>query len=186
MPRLFIALSLPEAVKAELVTMQGGVNDARWVNRDNFHLTLRFIGEINNPTVADIVDALSGIRASAFDLALAGLGHFAARGKLRAIWAGVDRAPELLSLQRKVDHAVRDARIGQRERRYLPHVTLARFPPVPLERASGYLATRALFRTAPFQVETLTLFESILNSAGALYVPVFEHRFAGQHGAASA
>ena len=88
MIRLFVALELPEAVRTRLSMLQGGVPGARWSTDEQLHLTLRFIGEVDDNVAHDIDDALAGIRAPAFTLELAGVGEFGGKNP-RALWAGV-------------------------------------------------------------------------------------------------
>ncbi|VAW02968.1 2'-5' RNA ligase, partial [hydrothermal vent metagenome] len=102
MARLFVALSIPDAVRDALSTLQNGVDGARWRPPENFHITLAFIGEADRHQFNDAIDALSQIDAPAFDLTLAGAGSFGER-KPRALWAGVKSEPGLTHLQSKVE-----------------------------------------------------------------------------------
>jgi 2'-5' RNA ligase len=101
MIRLFVAVELPETVRDRLLTLEGGVPGARWVNEDQMHLTLRFIGEVDDNVANDVDDALSGIRAPGFELELSGVGEFGGKNP-RALWAGVRPNPALLHLQKKL------------------------------------------------------------------------------------
>jgi 2'-5' RNA ligase len=91
MLRLFVALDLPPLVKAQLAALSGGIPGAKWIPPENYHLTLRFIGEIE-PWLAEEVDAaLAAIRAPRFDLALAGLGTFEKGGRIQSIHVTAER-----------------------------------------------------------------------------------------------
>ena len=112
--RLFVALDLPWELKQRLALLSGGIPGARWVGTENFHLTLRFMGEVHPIQAEEIDHTLAAIRAPAFDLSLAGVGVFGkgdAKGeRAAALWAGVDRNPALDHLQTKIETALRRAR----------------------------------------------------------------------------
>ena len=148
--------------------------DARWVDPDNLHLTLRFIGEVEEPLVEDIVYALRSIRMAPFPLTLSGVGHFESRQKVRQLWAGVESSPPLVDLQGRVDAAVRRAGIGVEAKRFVPHVTLARPKGVKASTAGAWLQAAGLFRGFPFTVSSFTLFASYLGRGGPVYQPVEE------------
>ncbi len=98
MIRLFVALPLPPMVRQHLALISGGVPGARWTSLENFHLTLRFIGEVDEGTAADVDEALLRLKARPFSLQLAGVGVFGG-DKLRQLWVGVEREPALVTLQ---------------------------------------------------------------------------------------
>jgi len=168
--RLFIAIALPEEVKERLAGLAGGLPGARWVPPANMHLTLRFVGEIDNGQARDLDDALSLIDGKGFDLVLRGIGAFAESHRLRSLWVGVEPVEPLLRLQAKVEQAVVRAGLPVERRKFKPHVTLARFRSDPPEqKLSDYLAQHGLFRAAPVAVHDFTLFSSFLGSEGAIY-----------------
>ena len=86
MIRLFTALPLPDDVRARLATLSGGIDGARWVAPENLHVTLRFIGEVAEHRIDDIVPALAGLRTPLVTVTLEETGHFGSRGKARSIW----------------------------------------------------------------------------------------------------
>ena len=168
MIRLFVALEIPPALRDRLVLLQGGVPGARWQTVEQLHLTLRFIGDVQESLAADIDDALAMIRVPAFTLELAGVGEFG--GKLpRAIWAGVRPNDDLMHLQRKIETAMQRLGLEAEERKYTPHVTLARLKNAPRPKVMEFLAHQALFASGPFRVEQFALFSSHLGSGGAVY-----------------
>ncbi len=81
MPRLFVAIDFPDAVNRRLAGLTGGVRGARWLPPEQFHLTLRFIGEVEDSALTEIAEALSEIRVAPFSLRLSGVGHFPPRGR---------------------------------------------------------------------------------------------------------
>ena len=105
MLRLFVGIGFPPELKLRLSLLCSGVPGAKWVDPGNFHLTLRFIGEIGEDVAADIDEALSRLRARRFTLQIAGTGVFGGE-KPRSLWAGVERSPELAGLRDKIEQAL--------------------------------------------------------------------------------
>jgi 2'-5' RNA ligase len=170
MIRLFVALALPDSVVEGLMQLQSGVPGARWSTREQLHLTLRFIGEVDGRDAAAIDDALASIRAPRFALELKGVGEFGGKNP-RALWTGVrDEAP-VSHLQRKIESAVQRVGLPPEERKFSPHVTLARLRGAPRERVITFLAAHALYTSAPFDVNTFILYSSTLTPKGSLYRP---------------
>ena len=182
MVRLFVAVDLPQAVRERLSALQGGVPAARWVASENLHLTLRFIGEVDYATARDIDDALNRIRAPAFAVAVAGVGCFGPEKRPRALWAGTDPSSPLQFLRDKVDRAVVAAGLAPDDRKFKPHVTLARFRERPGPRLARWLTDNSLLRLGPISVDRFTLFESTLGGEGAVYRPIAEYALASESG----
>ncbi len=168
MARLFVALSIPDAVRDALSTLQNGVDGARWRPIENFHITLAFVGEADRHKFNDAIDALSQVEAPAFDLALAGTGSFGER-KPRAVWAGVKNEPGLAHLQSKVETVLRRAGFDLDARKFTPHVTLAYLTGARRDDVLQYCAANELFSTAPFCVQEFHLFSSQLGAAVSHY-----------------
>lgn len=175
MIRLFVGLELPEDIRSMLSGLCGGVPGASWVSTDSMHLTLRYIGEVSEGDADDVHDALMRVRAPSFDLSLAGVGHFATGDELRVLWAGVAKSAELLQLQRNVESALVRMGFPREERRWRPHVTLARCAGTSVLHAQGFLQHHALFRAGPFTIEHFTLFSSHRHADGASYTAEAEY-----------
>src|SRR5690348_399997 len=166
--RLFVALALPDEVAATLALIQSGVPGARWSTRDQLHLTLRFIGEVDGRATSAIDDALSLVRAPTFRLTLKSVGQFGGRNP-SALWVGVETNPTLLHLQRKVESALQRAGLPAETRKYTPHVTLARLRGSPSQKVIAYLADHSLFGVPPFDVRGFILYSSVTSPNGSLY-----------------
>ena len=171
MIRLFVAIEIPAELRLRMTALCAGVERARWVPEENLHLTLRFIGEVGEDVGEDVVAALSALRGEPFAVTVVGAGHFATGRRVRALWLGVDRTPALDALRRRVESALVRSGLAPEQRKYSPHVTLARLPGAAPGEVSGWLAANALFRAAPFVVERFVLFSSHLGRAGAIYTP---------------
>ncbi len=174
MPRLFVALDVPESVKDMLQEIRetADLRGARWTKRPTWHITLHFIGDAAIAPVDDALSALStDTQAAAFHLALNGLGVFPKRGRPRVLWAGIDAPPALATLHRLSGEALKTTGYQPEARAYHPHITLARFKSEApgkqyLER---YLASQASLKSEPFPVHHITLYESTLTPEGAVY-----------------
>ncbi len=169
MIRLFVALELPEDVRGSLARLCSGLPGARWVPPENLHLTLRFIGEVDQGFAEDIDAALGTVKTPAFDLFLEGVGHFGKGRAARTLWVGVGSSETLVRLQAKIETALLGAGVAPETRKFTPHVTLARLKAPPRGKLESYLLAHDAFRTRPFAVTRFALFSSFLSSSGAIY-----------------
>lgn len=169
--RLFVAIPVPPLQRAELARLQAGVPGARWVEPESFHLTLRFIGHVDNAHATDIDDQLARVGALAFELAIKGVGYFVEGGKPTALYAAVETNPALEALQRKVESAVARAGVAPERKRFTPHVTLARFSgrQDAGHHLAQFMASHSLFRPQPFEVEHFSLYSSVTRPGGPIY-----------------
>jgi len=167
MLRLFVGIGFPPELKLRLSLLCSGVPGAKWVDPGNFHLTLRFIGEIGEDTAADIDDALSRLRARRLTLQIAGTGVFG--DKPRNLWAGVERSPELVGLRDKIEQSLIRVGLPPEPRKFAPHVTLARLLDPPLDKLRDFLTAHAQFRAEPLPVEGFSLIASFQTKAGSVY-----------------
>ena len=173
MIRLFVALELPEAVRQRLVGLQGGVPGARWVAPENLHVTLRFLGEVDEPTAQDIDAELERLVAAPFLFSLDGKDYFGAgRKKPYALILTVPRTDPLQALRDKIDRAAVAAGLPPDDRKYRPHVTLARLRDTPMERVRRWVTEHGPFHAGPLPAERFVLFRSHLGSAAAAYEPL--------------
>jgi 2'-5' RNA ligase len=176
--RLFVALAIPDAVADGLLLIQAGVPGAKWQTREQLHLTLRFIGEVDGHDADAIHDALSGVSAPGFTLALKGVGEFGGKNP-RAVWAGIEANDALLHLQRKIETAVQRIGIEAEPRKFTPHVSLARLKGAPRGRVMDYLVDHALYASPAFAVRAFILYSSHLSPNGSLYRAEHSYRLRG-------
>ncbi len=171
MIRLFVALTVPNAVAQSLLPVQAGVPGAHWQERDKLHLTLSFIGEVEGSAMAMIDDALAGIDAPGFTLQLHGVGQFGEgkRARAHALWAGVRPNPALEHLQHKVANAIRRVGTPSDGHKYTPHVTLARMRHPEPGKVVEWLTHHALYTSPEFEAGAFHLYSSRLTSDGSLY-----------------
>ena len=174
--RLFVALDLPWPLRERLAQLAFGLAGARWVPPENMHLTLRFIGEVPNWRAEEIDLALHAIKARVFPLVLTGVGVFEKAGRVTALWAGIERSPQLDHLQSKVETALQRAGLEPERRRFTPHVTLARLDQPANEKITRFMQAHNLFRAESFPVEHFTLFSSQLGKEGSVYTAENDYR----------
>jgi 2'-5' RNA ligase len=166
--RLFVALSIPDDVAASLMLPQGGVPGARWQSREQLHLTLRFVGEVDGRDARALDAALAGIDAPAFEMQLHSVGQFGNR-QPDSLWAAT-RANDLLThLQRKVDSAIRRVGVPADAHKFTPHVTLARLRHPDTQKVIEWLTQHALYTSSEFTVGAFQLYSSKLTSDGSIY-----------------
>ena len=122
MHRLFVGLEMPPAINHDLLGLCQGVSDAKWADIAPFHLTIRFIGDVDDGLLEDIQNALANIETPAFDLALKGVGYFPPRGPAKILWAGIEEAPLLLRLRGQVTATLETIGLTFKPNRFL-------FPP---------------------------------------------------------
>ena len=172
MMRLFVALALPSAMRTRLSFLAGGLPGVRWVPPENYHLTLRFIGELPGWRAEEVDHALSNIRAPGFALQLNGVGIFAKAGRITTLYIGVERNPALEHLQAKVERALQHAGVEAERARFVPHVTMARLGSqrgeTPEAKVAAWVQSHNLFRSTPMVVEHFTLFSSMLGKEQAV------------------
>lgn len=180
MLRLFVALDLPGEIRDRLVMLQAGVPGARWVKPENLHVTLRFIGEVEDPVAQDLDAALVRVAAPEFALQLDGVGHFGSERKPQVLWAGVARSEPLQFLRDKVDRAVVAAGLSPDERKFRPHVTLGKLKEAPAERVARWLSGNALFLAGPIAMHGFGLYRSHLYSEGAIYEELVHYPLNGR------
>jgi 2'-5' RNA ligase len=179
MMRLFVGLDLPWPVRERLSGLAwAGIEGARWVPTENYHLTLRFIGETPGYMAEEIDHALAALKPRAFPLTLSGLGTFSRGGKVSALWVGVEKCPELDHLRGKIETALQRIGLEPERRRFQPHVTLARLDNVTEAKVAGFVAAHNLFRADPIAVEHFTLFSSRLGKEQAVYTAEVEYELA--------
>ncbi len=169
MPRLFTGLKLPQSLAFDLSLMRGGLSGARWINAEDYHITLRFIGDVDGATADDVYDLLARVRRPPLDVTLDTLTSFGG-DKPRALVARAKPTPQLLELQAEHERLLRRIGMAPETRRYTPHVTLARLRATGSSEMAHYLADRGLFATRRFPVDHFVLFSARDSVGGGPYV----------------
>jgi RNA 2',3'-cyclic 3'-phosphodiesterase len=169
MPRLFTAIEIPAVVAQTLNFLRGGLPGARWIDSENYHITLRFIGDVDVRVAHDVASMLDRVSRSAFELRLDGVSSFGGR-KPRAVFANVAASQALMDLQAEHERLMQRVGLPPEGRKYTPHVTLARLRDSSSRQVADYLSERGSFRSAPFRVERFVLYSSRDSVGGGPYV----------------
>ncbi len=141
MPRLFTGLEIPEDLGQSLSLLRGGLPGARWIDPENYHLTLRFIGDVDDEIAQEIAWLLGKVRRRDFELRLDGLSSFGG-SKPRAIVAAVAPSQSVMELQAEHERLMQRVGLDPEGRKYTPHVTLARLRDTSSFEVAEYLSAR--------------------------------------------
>jgi 2'-5' RNA ligase len=170
MHRLFIALDLPDQVNEALANICFGIPGAKWVPKDQMHLTLRFIGDADDAMLSDITEILEDVNNSGFSLTLKGVGYFPPRRKPNVLWVGIEPSEQLAELKDSIENLLEELGLPGEERKYHAHVTLARLRhEAPLDKITGFLSAYGLFKIEAVPVTEFHLYSSILTGDGAVH-----------------
>lgn len=169
MPRLFTALEIPRDATLSLSLLRGGLPGARWIDVENYHMTLRFIGDVEGHIADEIATALDRVQRPAFSLSLSGVGAFGGK-KPHSIWAGVAASPELIALQAEIERICQRLGLPKDQHKFTPHVTLARLKNPNLEELAAYLSARGNFATDSFRMTRFVLMSSRESIGGGPYI----------------
>ncbi len=149
--------------------LRGGISGARWIDAENYHITLRFIGDIDERMASEIVEVLSEIRRPSFPVTLEGLSWFGA-DKPRAIVAKIKPTAPLVELQADQERRLRRIGLQPEPRKYTPHVTLARLRSASTLAVADYLSVRGYFRIPQFEATRFVLFSARESTGGGPYL----------------
>lgn len=175
--RLFVAITLPERVKKKLGNFERPIEGVHWQDSSQMHLTLRFIGSVNDDTSEELQSRLAKISYDSFEMNIHRLGQFPEKGNPHVLWAGVEKQPELMQLQEKVEVACVSSGLESKKREYKPHITLAK---VKNRKASSKVKSLINEQNSPrlqsISVNEFTLFHSKLSKKGAIHTPVEKYK----------
>ncbi|MBQ4471995.1 MAG: RNA 2',3'-cyclic phosphodiesterase [Alphaproteobacteria bacterium] len=161
MIRLFVGLEIPENIKNQVLSLDKNLTGALWKSDEKLHLTLFFVGNVEEPRAEELMRELRFIRFPAFHLALKEIGFFANGDMPHHLWAGVEETKALGELQEKVAAVVRKVGLaGQDKFKFHPHVTLARLQGVSVPAVMDYISRNNLFHSDLFEVTSFSLFSS--------------------------
>lgn len=169
MPRLFTGVEVPPDVGERLSLLRGGLAGARWIDRENYHITLRFIGDVDMVAAEAMAEALTRVRRRPFQLRVAGIRPLGTR-KPHAVVAAVEGSQALLELQAEHERIAQRVGLPPEGRKYTPHITLARLRNGSDRDLADYLSLRGGFAAGPFEVDRFVLFSARDSVGGGPYV----------------
>lgn len=180
--RLFVALRPPPDVRDALTALAGGIEGARWQTDNQLHLTLAFIGETEPHQAEAAAEALSALIAPPVELTLGQFGSFDAGrpDRTAALWIGVDPAGPVSHLAAAIRSALRRAGLQPETRRFVPHITLARFSRAgaPRDALRPFLSTQVP-PPLHWRAESFHLVESRMGHGGSHYQPIASYALTG-------
>lgn len=168
MPRLFTGVEIPADVALDLDLMKGGIIGSRWIDRESFHITLRFIGDIDAGLAREIAYELDGVEARPFSLRLKGIDVFGGN-KPHTLHAGVEESADLRRLQQVHERICQVLGLEADPRKFTPHVTLARLKVPDLSAVHHFAAAHNLYKSRLFEVGRFVLFSSRPSRGGGPY-----------------
>jgi 2'-5' RNA ligase len=169
MPRLFTGIEIPQDVAERLSYLRGGLAGARWISPENYHLTLRFIGDVDMVAAEAAAEGLARTTRGMFSLRFTGLGALGTR-KPHAVVAEAEASRPLMELQAEHERIMQRIGLPPEGRKYTPHVTLARLRGGSTRDIAEYLTQRGGFFAEPFPVERFVLFSSRNSVGGGPYI----------------
>lgn len=181
MIRLFTALEIPASQAERIAMLQSGLRGVRWISRDYLHITLRYIGEVDESMAWDIDRALTDIHGDPIDISLEGIGQFGNK-RPHSVWLGVNETPELLQLQSRQENAMQKIGLPAEGRKYTPHVTLGRLKRGATEPSEvmRYIEANNLFFTPTFKAARFVLMSSKLSQGGGPYITERDYSLTSQ------
>ena len=178
--RLFVAIPIPDDLTARFSSFASGVRGAHWVRPDGMHITLYFVGGADEDRARDLDLELNQISMPAFELQTSRFGYFERGNKIKSIWAGVESSDALLYLHDRVETAAVRAGFPREERKYKPHITLARLNHSPAEDVDQWIAGHDAMPLAKISVDHFTMYQSHLRREGSIYEPLVEYNLTQQ------
>ena len=169
MPRLFTGLELPGTIAAQVALARGGIVGARWMDPADYHVTLRFVGDVDRTVAHDIAEILGELRRPPVEVRFDGLSWFGG-DKPRAIVARIRPDPAIVELQAEQERRLRRIGLAPETRRFTPHVTLARVRRVGARAVAEYLALRGALMVEGFTAERFVLYSSRDSTGGGPYI----------------
>jgi RNA 2',3'-cyclic 3'-phosphodiesterase len=168
--RMFVALSLPEPVRAALAQWSDPLAGVTWTRPEQLHVTLRFLGDVPTARIDPMLERLGKVRVAPFILPIEGVGSFPPNRPPHVVWIGVGSGhPRLFQLRQRVDDALLGAGLDLDVRTFHPHVTLARTTESAAPAVTHWLHTHRSVAAPPFRVEAFDVFSSELQPGGAVH-----------------
>ena len=169
MPRLFTGLEIPPDIALQLSLHRGGLAGARWLEPADYHITLRFLGDVDRHVALEAAEGLAETVRAPFTVTIDGLGSFGG-DKPHSVHAHVAAEPGLMELQAEHERIMRRIGLPPETRRFRPHVTLGRLKGASTLAVADYLSGRAILRPISFTARRFVLYSSRASTGGGPYV----------------
>jgi 2'-5' RNA ligase len=169
MPRLFTGLEIPADTGLRLSFLRGGLHRAVWIDQESYHITLRFIGDIDDRSADEVADALSRIRRKSFDVTITGIDSFGGP-RPHSVFARVEPCAALMELQAEQERILQRLGFEPEGRKFTPHVTIARTKGSTQRDVVEWLTIRGGFTAGSFKADRFVLFSSKASRGGGPYI----------------
>ncbi len=169
MLRLFTAIDPPAAIKQQLLLLRRSMIGARWQKADQMHITVNFIGEVENSFLPEIKEALASVKAGPLALNFNGVDYFGSKRQPRILFAKIEPNQELKKLNKQINNALLEIDIKTDRQKFKPHVTLARLKQTSFHSVGQFIQLESLFKTDCFKLDEFHLFSSKLHPQGSQY-----------------
>jgi 2'-5' RNA ligase len=176
--RLFIAIDLKKEIKDYLYNLENELKKKlpatiRWVNKKNLHLTLKFLGEINEDKIKELKQKLSKINFKEFDLQLDKISYFGNQIEIYNIWISIKPKDEMTRLAQKIDSETLE--FSSKEQKFNSHLTLGRISKMKNIKLFKEILEKTEIRNLNFKVNSFLLIESTLTKDGPKYKIIEEY-----------
>jgi RNA 2',3'-cyclic 3'-phosphodiesterase len=169
MPRLFTGLEVPPDIALQLSMHRGGLSGARWIEPSDYHITLRFLGDVDGMTARDAFDVLADIQRGPVTVRLDQIASFGG-DKPHSVFARVAPSAALSDLQAEHERLMRRIGLAPEPRKFVPHVTLGRIKGASVIAVADYLSSRAIIRPMSFTARRFVLYSSRASTGGGPYL----------------
>lgn len=169
MPRLFTGLQIPQLQRTQLSLLQSGLQNVRWIEPSDMHITLRFIGDVSPSLAEEIAESLSSRSWCAPQVVLGELAAFGSK-KPKSVHASVRLNQELSGLAAGHERLMQQIGLEPDGRKFTPHVTLARCRQVAIPKLAQWLASNGGFVSSPFTPDRFVLYSARESTGGGPYV----------------
>jgi 2'-5' RNA ligase len=177
--RLFVAIDPPEKVRERIAPVCRELDEARWVRSDQLHVTMRFLGSVATALIPKIAGSLSTVTAPSFSSTAQGFGVFPSFRSPRVLWIGLSPVGPLERLHGAIDSNVaRTGTVGADEKRFSPHLTLARLNGTRPAAVRAWMESREDFSAGPWRIDAFFLYASTLTPDGAIHRRLETYRLA--------
>lgn len=169
MPRLFTGLQIPLQHAERLMMLRGDIVTARWITPENYHITLRFLGDVSKHIANDYIAKLEEMSFEPFTLAIKGVGYFGTK-RAHTLWAAIEPSEQLNQLHHAHERAAIEVGLEHEPRKFTSHITLARLTRTRPSTIAPFLADFSDFQLEPFEVTEAALYSAKPSTGGGPYV----------------
>jgi len=167
--RYFVGIDLPKDVKDELKYIESAMLGAKWTKSDQYHLTIRFIGELDTELIEKLCEQLEKVEAERVPLTVEGVGQFPPKGEPKILWAGVEKDEALLNLKQIIEEQVNSIGFEKDKRNYTPHITLARLRRPRVRDIKEFVNVHSSLELPRYEVDSFHLYSSEMTEEGPVY-----------------